>query len=177
MQILPLINIPNIVYHGTTTQHYESLQRINVGIGRKELDFGQGFYTTSVKRQADEWARGKVFRGHRPLILTYEVDVDSIKSMEGIFFKNASEEWVKFIFQHRMELYDLENNKYDYVYGHMADGKIPLILEKCKNGLMTYTDFKENIYPTNCPIFYYDQLFFRTERSITALHRINEEVL
>jgi len=61
LKILTLRNIPAIVYHGSTTEHIKSLEQIKVDYGRKDLDFGQGFYTTSVRKQAVEWAIGKVY--------------------------------------------------------------------------------------------------------------------
>lgn len=97
--------------------------------------------------------------------------------MNGIFFADASDNWARFIFEHRMDIYNLGKNKYDYVYGHTADGKTSLLIEEYKAGKITYDDFKEKIYPTECRLFYYDQLFFRSETSTTALQKINEEVL
>lgn len=177
MQIFILKQIPDIVYHGSTTEHIESLKQIKIDYGRKDLDFGQGFYTTSIRRQAEEWAKGKAYGKHGPLLLTYKVNLDKIKSMNGMIFENASEEWTKFIFQHRMEVYNLGENIYDYVYGHTADGKTSLLIEDYKTGKLNYNDFKERIYPTKCKVFYYDQLFFRSQLSISALEKINEEVL
>lgn len=179
MQIFHLEDIPEEVYHGSTTQHRKDLQNINVKCGRADLDFGQGFYTTSVKNQAIEWAKGRAFGPYKPLVLTYKVDVDKIKRiMNGKFFKNAADDWVRYIFEHRMNIYDIGKDKdnYDYIYGHMADGKITLLIEKCKQNILTYHDFREKVYPTECRIFYYDQLLFRTDLSITALKKINEEV-
>lgn len=177
MTILSLFTLPEIVYHGTTTEYQLSLKEIKVDFGRKDLDFGQGFYTTSIKNQAIEWAKGKVWNGYKPLVLTYKVNLDMIKSMEGIWFKSAERDWADFIYQHRMEIYDQTKMNYHYVYGHTADGKTSILVEDIKNGNKTYDDFVREIYPTECKVFYYDQLFFRTNLSIIALEKINEEVL
>ena len=40
------------LFHGTTKEVAEPL----VGVGRKKVDFGQGFYLTKMKRQASLWA-------------------------------------------------------------------------------------------------------------------------
>lgn len=176
MKILKLIDIPKIVYHGTTTEHQLSLQNIRLDCGRKDLDFGQGFYTTSIRNQAIDWAKGKVWNGYKPMVLTYKVNFDIIESLEGIHFDDAGDNWVNFIYQHRMESYDVNKINYDYVYGHTADGKTSLLVEDVKNGNKTFDDFRREIYPIECKVFYYDQLFFRSELSITALEKINEEV-
>jgi len=114
---------------------------------------------------------------YKPLLLTYKINLDKIKLMNGIFFKNASDDWVKFIFEHRIEIYNIGKSKYDYVYGHIADGKTSLLIEDFKLGKITYDYFRKKIYPTECKVFYYDQLFFRSDLSVTALEKINEEVL
>jgi hypothetical protein len=176
LKIIRLTKLPQIVFHGTTTEHQSSLENIKVDCGRKDLDFGQGFYTTSIKNQAIDWAKGKVWNGHKPLVLTYKVDFDMIKSLNGIHFEFAEDDWVNFIYKHRMETFNINNMNYDYVYGHIADGKISLLIEDIKNGNKTFTNFKKEIYPTGCRKFYYDQLFFRSELSIKALEKIDEEV-
>src|SRR6266487_482863 len=49
-QLLPL-------YHGTLDIRVPSiLAGVNVHHGRAHTDFGQGFYTTTVERQAHAWA-------------------------------------------------------------------------------------------------------------------------
>lgn len=40
------------IYHGSTTV----IDRPIAAAGRRRLDFGQGFYVTDIKRQADTWA-------------------------------------------------------------------------------------------------------------------------
>lgn len=176
MQILTLDELPDTVYHGTTTEHLHSLQNIKVNFGRKDLDFGQGFYTTSTRNQAIEWAKGRVWNGYEPLVLTYKINLGIMKSLKGIHFASAGDDWVKFIYQHRMEMFNPMNMTYDYVYGHTADGKTSILVGDIRNGKKCYDDFKREIYPTECKIFYYDQLFFRTEMSIIALEKVNEEV-
>lgn len=47
------------VYHGST----EIVRNPLVGVGRKNLDFGQGFYVTDLKEQAVSWAMRPMNRG------------------------------------------------------------------------------------------------------------------
>ena len=42
-----------ILYHGS----YTWFDRIDPGKGRKYKDFGQGFYTTKIESQAQQWAK------------------------------------------------------------------------------------------------------------------------
>ncbi|TYQ18273.1 UNVERIFIED_CONTAM: uncharacterized protein DUF3990 [Acetivibrio alkalicellulosi] len=176
MNILKLERLPEIVYHGTTTEYQLSLEKIKVDYGRKDLDFGQGFYTTSIKNVAIEWAKGKVWNNFKPLVLTYRVNIDIIKSLKHIHFISAGIDWVNFVYKHRMELFNESDMNYEFVYGHMADGLMSTLMGDIKTGKKTYEDFKTEIYPRK-NILYYDQLFFRTESSLNSLDKIEEEVL
>jgi hypothetical protein len=53
----PWTNQDLTLYHGTCSSHQASiLGGINVRAGRRSTDFGQGFYTTTNRQQADAWA-------------------------------------------------------------------------------------------------------------------------
>lgn len=41
------------LYHGS----YVSVPSPLTGVGRRELDFGPGFYVTNLREQAERWAR------------------------------------------------------------------------------------------------------------------------
>ena len=45
-----------LVYHGSTVK----IEKPDLTIGRHNLDFGKGFYTTTLKDQAEKWAKRKV---------------------------------------------------------------------------------------------------------------------
>ena len=42
-----------ILYHGS----YLSVSAPLTGVGRRELDFGPGFYVTNLREQPERWAR------------------------------------------------------------------------------------------------------------------------
>lgn len=51
-----------IVYHGTT----EIVRNPDVDHSYRQLDFGKGFYVTTVREQAERWASVKlIFLGRR----------------------------------------------------------------------------------------------------------------
>ncbi|MDR1183634.1 MAG: DUF3990 domain-containing protein [Coriobacteriales bacterium] len=50
------------LYHGS----YAVVQKPDVTLGAPRKDFGQGFYTTTSKRQADEWAKVSSWREKKP---------------------------------------------------------------------------------------------------------------
>ena len=73
-----------LVYHGGT----EIIDSPKIDVGRPKLDFGPGFYLTSLYDQAKEWAE-KIGdeRNVRPIINKYEFDKDkSIKDFQYLIF-------------------------------------------------------------------------------------------
>lgn len=60
------------LYHGS----YMSVPSPLTGVGRRELDFGPGFYVTNLREQAERWARRVcVIRAvDTPTLSTYEFD-------------------------------------------------------------------------------------------------------
>jgi len=44
-----------LVYHGSTVK----IEKPDLTIGRYNLDFGKGFYTTTLKEQSEKWAKRK----------------------------------------------------------------------------------------------------------------------
>ena len=62
-----------IVFHGSN-QHVENP---DVKHSLRNLDFGSGFYVTTVKEQAEKWAkrRADLMTG-RPIINSYELSLD-----------------------------------------------------------------------------------------------------
>ena len=60
------------LYHGS----YMSVPSPLTGVGRRELDFGPGFYVTNLREQAERWARRVcVIRAvDTPTLSSYEFD-------------------------------------------------------------------------------------------------------
>lgn len=83
------------VYHGSTIQVSFPIARA----GRANLDFGQGFYITDIKEQAERWAR-RIGRQQQemPLINIYELDVERIKEeYRYLKFDKYDQKWLDFI--------------------------------------------------------------------------------
>ena len=64
-----------IVYHGS----YCEIKHPNIKFSRDALDFGKGFYITSIKEQAINWAGKFKLRGKKLYINIYNLDLDEIK--------------------------------------------------------------------------------------------------
>ena len=114
-----------IVFHGSTLE----IQKPDVLYSKRNLDFGRGFYVTSVKEQAERWAARKAMRfGGVATVNAYDVgDMSAYRSKE---FKDADSDWLHFVVDCRngLELY----KQYDVVAGKVADDDV----FKCVNMFM-----------------------------------------
>lgn len=82
-------NQPLVLYHGTIDLCVTPiLSGINISMGSPNTDFGQGFYTTTVKRQAHTWAwlRSHLTPGSIPAVLRFELDRDALSHLDILSF-------------------------------------------------------------------------------------------
>ena len=88
-----------IVYHGSVY----SIERPLANIDRKNLDFGQGFYVTDMKLQAERWGLRLGSRlGKNALLNVYELDFEQVVSKFKVLqFKAYDEKWLDFIVANR----------------------------------------------------------------------------
>jgi len=89
----PWTNQPLILYHGTVDRNVPSILRgVDVRRGRTLTDFGRGFYTTTVERQANSWAvkLSQRKRTTHPAIIRFEVNRDALAELECLWFVRAS---------------------------------------------------------------------------------------
>lgn len=65
-----------ILYHGS----FIAVKSPLVSVGRRELDFGPGFYVTRLRDQAERWARRVcvIRAADTPTLSTYTFDMEPI---------------------------------------------------------------------------------------------------
>jgi len=109
-----------IVYHGGT----QIIEHPLCNIGRKNLDFGQGFYVTDIKSQAEEWAiRMSLRRNEKPLINRYLLNKEAfILKSKTLIFEKYDRHWLEFIVNSRKELNPAKD--YDYIEGGVANDRV-----------------------------------------------------
>lgn len=109
-----------IVYHGGT----EKIEFPMCKVGRKNLDFGQGFYLTDIREQAVAWALNIGRNRRKSAILNrYFLDRTAILA-EGRckIFHAYDEDWLQFIIANRTGL-DAAR-EFDYVEGGVANDRV-----------------------------------------------------
>ncbi|MBQ4520518.1 MAG: DUF3990 domain-containing protein [Bacteroidaceae bacterium] len=124
------------LYHGSYMPIAEPLAKA----GRKNLDFGQGFYLTSIMEQAQAWATiiaGRKGRNRRPVVSSYIFNESAAKA-DGIRFKifeTYNLEWLNYVV-------DCRNGKdisadYDIVEGGVANDNVIDTVEDYEKGIIT----------------------------------------
>lgn len=160
------------LYHGSN----QPIDNIDLSRGKKFKDFGQGFYTTHLEKQALEWSRTVTNRfGGIPTVTEYEFDLDKAitSGLNVKIFEVADREWALFVMANRDRSGAEFHHGYDIVIGPVADDDMARLfglydmkiidLDAVVNGLI-YIDLNS-------------QYFFATERAIQFLikHETDEQ--
>lgn len=179
------------VYHGTNLSSAFDiwLHGINLCKSLPNLDFGKGFYVTDNKIKARERAFKKTYDYNRrnhcnedAYLVEMFIDETLFNEMNFKSFMPRQKEWFDFVINNRMDLEFLKrnniinhnkDNKYDVVYGEIADGKIADIVNSIKSNNLDIKDVINNyIIPEN-GIYYGNQYSFHTEKSLSCIKDIS----
>lgn len=113
--------------------------------GRKNLDFGQGFYITDIYDQAINFARTKsVYRKLPPIINVYLLEQEAmLNEAKSLIFDKYDGDWLDFIIACRSgeEVW----TEYDYVEGGVADDRVINAVSLYSRGFLTRDEVLERI--------------------------------
>lgn len=148
------------VYHGG----YAPVESPEIRLGKHTKDFGNGFYCTIIKEQAQRWAK----RYDTKIVSIYDVRLNSDLQIKE--FKEMTDEWLDFIIDCR----NGKKHEYDIVIGAMADDQIYNFISDYMDGSITREQFwvlAKFKYPTH-------QINFCTNEALKCLeYRGFEEAL
>ena len=119
-----------ILYHGSNIV----IGQIDLTKSKPNKDFGQGFYLSDNESQALEMAEFKAMQlGGNPIVSRFEFDdtIMSDTSLKVLRFEEYSEEWADFVLKNRD---GVATEKYDIVYGPIANDKVGLQIRELKDG-------------------------------------------
>ena len=148
-----------MLYHGSNI----IVEKPDVLHSQKHLDFGMGFYVTSVKSQAERWAKRKAFiRGNgKGVVSVYKIETNSDLKIKD--FGNGLEAWIDFVCACRggSELF----KEYDVIMGKVANDKVFRVVDMYKRGIWDRERaIKEiKVYET------YDQIAFISQTAIDSM--------
>ena len=159
------------IYHGSNI----SVENPRLIIPNRALDFGSGFYTTMNLIQAESFANNVINRHEGrgiPTVSYYEVDFDMIlHDFNVLKFENADNEWLDFVYANRTAKYNGE--QYEVVIGPVANDTIYRVFRLYENGDIDRETVIKRLKVTKL----YNQIAFRTEKSIAELKFLKSEVI
>ena len=122
------------LYHGS----YLSVPAPLTGVGRRELDFGPGFYVTSLREQAERWARRVcVIRAvDTPVLSVYEFDKSLLSAdVRCLQLEHYDQQWLDFIVSSRRGEEPWKG--YDIIEGGVANDQVIDTVEDYYAGRIT----------------------------------------
>ena len=121
------------LYHGSTHRVEHPL----VSLGRQNLDFGQGFYLTTYREQAVQWAlRQQILRRSDVAWLNeYRLDMDKVNAgkYKQRYLEGYNQEWLEFNAASRHG--ETPWRGYDLIQGGVANDKVVDAVEAYLAGL------------------------------------------
>ena len=153
-----------IVYHGSS----EIVRQPDILHSYHALDFGKGFYVTTVREQAERGARRKAaLTGGRAIVNQYQWD-DDTRGLRVKRFQDDLEEWIEFVCDCRDEKPVYQD--YDLIICKVANDKVFRVVDMYHSGIWDKKRALMEIraYPN------YDQLAFITQRAVDRLLRFDE---
>ena len=157
-----------ILYHGSNVKvEFPKLIEQN-----RLLDFGSGFYTTTNKNQAINFAQKvATLRGGKAVVNIYELDKTKIKELNIKEFNGPNEEWLDFVSSHRNGTY--QGPQYDLIIGAVADDDVYRTLQVYASGLLTKDQALEALKIKKL----FNQYVFASKAAIEVLKFVEAEEL
>lgn len=123
------------LYHGS----YAEVKSPEVNLGRKRVDFGQGFYLTNIVEQAEKWATIVAFKKNldTAIVNVYDWNEERVKSggWRVKVFEEYDIEWLEYVIDCRKG--GVMQDMWDIVEGGVANDNVIDTVENYENGVIT----------------------------------------
>lgn len=147
-----------ILYHGS----YIEVCVPDLSYSRDNLDFGKGFYTTTIYEQAKKWCEKFKRNNKKGIVSHYFFDDAAYQKLKIKAFDTYDEEWIDFILSCRN---GRDSSDYDIVEGGIANDKVFNTVELYFSGLIDKAEALNRLRFEK-PNW---QLCFRTEKALSFL--------
>jgi len=151
-----------ILYHGSDAK----VEKPDLDLSRKSLDFGVGFYTTESRDQAVEFARKVMIRkGQKSqLVNVFDFNLETARSnLDILQFATPDRLWLDYVHQNRKGVYT--GKSYDLVMGPVANDDVYATLIIYEQGILTVEQAIETLKIKKL----YNQFVFKTEKALSFL--------
>jgi len=147
------------LYHGSNSL----FENIDLSKSKDKRDFGKGFYTTTIRKQAESWAEAVFDRYGGAGKFIYEFNFETNNDLKIRKFEEANKEWLEFISGNR-SIGGVQHD-FDIVIGPVANDKtnrtIALYIAGIYDAEMALQLLKYNNLN--------DQVSFHTEKALSFL--------
>ena len=153
------------LYHGSNI----IIEQINLSKCRPYKDFGQGFYLTAIKEQAEQMARRtSAIYGGEPIVTEFEFDESALGFLSVKMFKDPSEEWALFVMANRSRKNVQPTHDFDIVIGPVADDTIATLFRNFDDGIIDLPMLVQGLKYKKVS----SQYLFHSAEAIKYLHRV-----
>lgn len=148
------------LYHGSL----ETVEKPQIRLANRTLDYGTGFYTTTSEEQAELWVKRKISgKTGAGFINVYEFALSSMEELNTLHFIEPTEEWLDFAMANRTNR-DFRHS-YDIVYGPVANDRVYAAFALYEGDFLN----KQELIQELKTYLLVDQLLFHTERALSCL--------
>ena len=151
-----------ILFHGSSA----IVEKPNLDLSRKNLDFGPGFYTTMNKEQAVDFARKVAIRKRQKnqIVSIYDFDIETVRqSMDILEFMVPDRMWLDFVHENRRGIYT--GKPYDLIIGPVANDDVFETMILYEQGILNTEQTLEALKIREL----YSQFVFKTGKALSTL--------
>lgn len=153
------------LYHGSNTV----IEQIDLSKCKPYKDFGQGFYLTEIKEQAELMARRtSAIYGGEPIVSEFEFDETALTILSVKMFEEPSEEWALFVMANRNRKNIQPIHCFDIVIGPVADDTIATLFRNFDDGIIDLHMLVNGLKYRKVS----SQYLFHSVEAVKYLHRI-----
>jgi len=152
------------LYHGSCI----TVDKPNLTLSRKNLDFGIGFYTTINKDQAIAFAEKIMIRKKQnsQFVSVFDFDTDC-SNLDILHFTSPDRLWLDYVHQNRHGIYD--GKQHDLIIGPVADDDVFATLIVYEQGILNIEQTLEALKVKKL----FNQYVFKTEKALSCLKFIS----
>jgi hypothetical protein len=156
------------VYHGS----YTAVEEIDLTKCEPRKDFGQGFYVTKYKEQAESFAIKKHWQHCVITEFEFDEEVYQDKNFKVLRFDSYNDEWFDFVINNRKHFN--ATHDYDIIEGPVADDRIQRRIERFLRGEISREEFFAQLVYDKQPNH---QICFCTLNSLQMLDFISYKII
>ena len=149
-----------IIFHGSN----HDFNIVDLSKSKDRRDFGKGFYTTTIKEQAQQWGYNMFNRLGGDGIFLYEFEFSPSPDLLSKRFSDISDEWFDFILTNRTA--GGLPHDFDFVQGPVANDKTFLTITGYIDGIYSKEEAMRRLRYSKSN----DQVSLHTEKAVTLLN-------